>query len=248
MFFDDEINLWWCLGSTWRCTRSEAAGLWAVFLFYTTVLFATVIHSAFVSDNNNNNINSRTFVVSRRQQQTTRDDDDLRMLLLLLVYFFSFAAGSLLWVVAGVHWVHPVQIWQVQLFGSALLVSCAILFVAVHVNLGDNWSPVPEQKEGHQLVTHGVFRWARHPMYAIFLWAALGTFLATLNWLIAWIVIPSVMIMLRRIETEERILVDLFGPQYLEYRRRVSALGPPWRCLGFDRDLPTRHRSYQVIE
>ena len=71
-------------------------------------------------------------------------------------------------------------------------------------------------------------------MYAIFLWGSIGTLLATLNWLIAWIVSGLVLVTFRRIEAEERILVDLFGAQYLEYRTRVSALGPPWSCLGYD--------------
>ena len=75
------------------------------------------------------------------------------------------------------------------------------------------------------------------PMYAAFLWAAVGTLLATLNWLIAWCVFGLVLLTLRRIETEERILIELFGARYLEYRRRVSALGPPWRCLGYDAEL-----------
>ena len=83
--------------------------------------------------------------------------------------------------------------------------------------------------------THGVFAWARHPMYAVFLWAFVGTLLATLNWLVAWIVTGLVFVTLRRIETEERILISLFGAEYLEYMRTVSALGPPWGCLGFDR-------------
>ena len=76
-------------------------------------------------------------------------------------------------------------------------------------------------------------------MYAVFVWATIGTLLATLNWLFAWCVSGLVMLTLRRIETEERILIGLFGARYLEYRERVPALGPgPWCCLGFDRGRP----------
>lgn len=46
--FDDPIGLWWCLGTTCRCTvrctPSEAIGIWSVLGFYTTVLTATIIH------------------------------------------------------------------------------------------------------------------------------------------------------------------------------------------------------------
>ena len=70
-------------------------------------------------------------------------------------------------------------------------------------------------------------------------YAAIGTLLATLNWLLAWCVSGLCVLTLRRIKTEERILIGLFGAQYLEYRQRVPALGPgPWRCLGFDKGAP----------
>ena len=67
--------------------------------------------------------------------------------------------GCFLWGYGGTHYVHPIQIWQVQLLGSCILLACAFLFVAVHVNMGANWSPEPEQKARHQLVTHGAAVW-----------------------------------------------------------------------------------------
>jgi len=248
MFLDDEMKLWWCLGATWRCTPSEAIGLWSVILFYMTVLVLTIIHSVILS--NHETIATGSPTKRRRSMSTAAtDDDDWRNLISLMVYFFTFCAGCLVWVAVGPRWVHPVQIWQLQLLGSAILLgACIPLFVAVHLNMGENWSPIPEQKEGHQLVTHGVFQWARHPMYAVFLWAALATLLATLNWVIAWCVFGSVVIAVRRIETEERMLVELFGQHYLEYRQQVSALGPPWGCLGFDGEImPVTFQQYEVI-
>lgn len=233
MLFDDEISFWWCLGGTWRCTPSEATGLWLVILFCATIIFVTVIHGV---------IQNQTGSAERNEEATRRHTsqdigDDLRLLWWILIYFFFLAAGCVLWVYAGVRCVHPVQIWQIQLIGSAMLVACVCLFVTVHINMGENWSPEAEQKLRHQLVTHGIFRWARHPMYAVFLWGSIGTLLATLNWVIAWVVSGMVPLTLRRIKTEERILHELFGVKYLEYCQHTSALGPPWRCLGFDRDM-----------
>ena len=56
--------------------------------------------------------------------------------------------------------------------------------------------------------------------------AALGLFLAEI---------------LHRIPQEEAILVELFGEEYIEYRRRVGALGPMWFCACFNR--PWRRRD-----
>ena len=231
--FDDEVSIWWCLGDTWRCTPAEAIGIWSVIFFWSTMFIGTVIHGV---------IQHQTGTVERNDEATRRhvaanEGEEWVMLCSFMIWFFSFAAGCLLWVAAGVRWVHPVQMWQVQLLGSAILVGCALLFIRAHIDMGENWSPEAEQKARHQLVTHGTFRWARHPIYAVFLWAFVGTLLATLNWLIALCVFGAVLMVLRRIETEERILISLFGSQYTEYRRRVSALGPPWSFLGFDHEM-----------
>lgn len=153
-----------------------------------------------------------------------------------------------MWAAGGIRLVHPVQNWLIQLVGSAIMVICTVLFIIVHIDMGDNWSPVPEQKENHQLVTHGIFRFARHPMYAVFLWAAIGTLLATLNWLFAWCVSGSVGFVMRRIETEEEILINIFGDQYREYRCKVSALGHPWQCLGYDKERESPRNEQQRMD
>jgi len=239
---NDEVSIWWCLGDTWRCTPAEAVGLWSVILFYVTMLLVTVIHA----------VHQNVTGSADRNEGATRmymsgGDDGFGMLCFLVLYFFTFAAGCLLWAAAGVHYVHPVQMWQVQLVGAAVLVACTFLFITVHVQMGENWSPEPEQKARHQLITGGIFRWARHPMYAILLWASVGTLLATLNWLIAWCVFGAVPLLLWRIETEERILVGLYGEEYHQYCQRVSALGPPWHFLGFDRDLHGGNSAYEKV-
>ena len=43
-----------------------------------------------------------------------------------------------------------------------------------------------------------------------------------------------VLVTLVAIEAEEQVLVERFGSQYVEYCEKVSALGFPWCCLGFD--------------
>ncbi len=245
MFFNEEIVSGWCFGLTWRCTPSEAIGLWSVLLFYSTVVIVTGIHLVAQKQNGNGNgtIGSGSggyshHIRNNLRSTSTAADDDVLLLCSFLIYFFGLVVGCLFWALSLTlndndangnahphHLVHPFQIWQVQLLGSSILLTCLILFIVVHIDLGKNWSPIPEKKARHELVTDGIYQYARHPMYAIFLWAAVGTFAATLNFVISWCVLGLVFITLRRIETEERIMVDLFGEEYIEYRKRVSALG-----------------------
>src|SRR5262245_21868566 len=51
------------------------------------------------------------------------------------------------------------------LTGALCLVLGLWLFHRLHADLGTNWSITLEVREKHQLVTHGVYRWVRHPMY-----------------------------------------------------------------------------------
>ena len=67
--------------------------------------------------------------------------------------------------------------------GLPLLLGSLWLFYRSHADLGRNRSVSVELREDHQLVTHGVYRFIRHPMYAaIWLWCfAQGLLLQ--NWL-----------------------------------------------------------------
>lgn len=278
LWLDEEIdNPLWCLGATFRCTPSESIGIWSVILFYSTVVAVTAIHSFLngttavghrrpqSSGRRHRNPpvpDSPSIARSRGHHNSSGNgsfaapiaashDDDLKMLCLLLVYFSTFAAGCLVWVLGGARCVHPFQIWQIQLLGSTILMACSGLFVAVHFDLGKNWSPVPEKLVGHELVTTGLYGWARHPMYAVFLWAAIGTLLATMNWLVAWCVSGLVLITLRRIPVEERDMLQLFGRDYAQYRDLVPPLGFPFvgrRCWRPTSGLLDGESTYEVIQ
>jgi len=240
LFFDHEINVWWCLSDTWRCTPAEAIGLWLEAFFYGIFLTAVTVIHGFVQ--NEVGTSNRDEALTRRHME--KDDGRYGSdWCAVFVLFATSVFGCVAWAIAGVRFVHPFQCWPIQLVGSTMLLLCMVAFVVVHVNMAENWSPEPEAKARHRLVTHGLFRWARHPMYAVFLWTALGTAVATLNWVLALYPFGLVWMTLRRIPTEENILEELFAQDYRDYRSRVSALGPPWfylsRCLGLESTKPS---------
>ena len=56
--------------------------------------------------------------------------------------------------------------------GTPVMVIALWLFWRSHADLGQNWSVSLELRENHELVTHGIYRTIRHPMYAsIWLWS-----------------------------------------------------------------------------
>ncbi|MEM8663252.1 MAG: protein-S-isoprenylcysteine O-methyltransferase [Pseudomonadota bacterium] len=101
------------------------------------------------------------------------------------------------------------------------------LFYRSHTDLGAYWSPVLEIRENHALVTDGVYRRMRHPMYtAIFLWTCaqaliLGNWIAGPSGMITFIILYAI-----RVGPEEKMMVETFGDEYRDYCRRTGRLLP----------------------
>lgn len=111
--------------------------------------------------------------------------------------------------------------------GAAVMAASLWLFWRSHVDLGQNWSVSLEIRENHELVTTGVYRRVRHPMYAsIWLWAiAQGMLLP--NWLAGWSVVPVFAAMyFIRTPREERLMLNVFGDEYRRYSRQTGRLFP----------------------
>jgi protein-S-isoprenylcysteine O-methyltransferase Ste14 len=101
------------------------------------------------------------------------------------------------------------------------------LFYRSHRDLGTNWSITLEVREKHQLITHGVYRRVRHPMYLGLLIYSLGQALVLPNWLVG----PSygiamILIFAFRLKREEGMMLEEFGKDYEEYRARSKRLIP----------------------
>lgn len=135
------------------------------------------------------------------------------LLLWLATPAFSFADYPL----------HPVPL----AVGSVLLAIGLWLFYRSHADLGTNWSITLELREQHQLVTHGVYRSVRHPMYTSLLLYSLGQSLVVPNWIAgpSYLVAMALLIALR-IGPEERMMREKFGPDYDNYIAATKRLLP----------------------
>jgi protein-S-isoprenylcysteine O-methyltransferase Ste14 len=100
-------------------------------------------------------------------------------------------------------------------------------FKRTHEDLGVNWSVSLEIKENHQLVTQGIYKHIRHPMYSsLFLYSAGQIFLLS-NWIVgpAGIITFAVMYLLR-VRSEEKMMLDKFGTEYEAYMKTSKRLIP----------------------
>ena len=81
--------------------------------------------------------------------------------------------------------------------------------------------------EDQGVVERGPYRVVRHPGYLGVLLMWVGAGLATVNWMVATIVLSMMLAAYRyRIQSEETMLVTTFGEQYKEYMARTWKLIP----------------------
>jgi protein-S-isoprenylcysteine O-methyltransferase Ste14 len=96
-----------------------------------------------------------------------------------------------------------------------------------HADLGANWSVTLEVREKQQLVTHGIYRHVRHPMYLALMLYSSGLALVLPNWVAgpSYLVAVALLVSLR-LGPEERMMLDVFGNNYASYMARTKRLIP----------------------
>jgi protein-S-isoprenylcysteine O-methyltransferase Ste14 len=101
------------------------------------------------------------------------------------------------------------------------------LFYAVHQQLGRNWSITLEIREDHVLITDGLFKYVRHPMYSSFWLWAIAQALLLPNWLAGLSGLVSIAALyFGRVAREEAMMRETFGPQYDAYMGRTKRIIP----------------------
>ena len=111
--------------------------------------------------------------------------------------------------------------------GVACLAVGLWFFHRSHANLGTNWSVTLEVREKHQLVTHGIYRRIRHPMYMALGLYSVGQALVVPNWVAgpSYLVAFGLLFVLR-LGPEERMMREEFGADYDAYAARTSRIVP----------------------
>ena len=111
--------------------------------------------------------------------------------------------------------------------GVACLAVGLWLFYRSHADLGTNWSITLEVREQHRLVTQGVYRRIRHPMYLALFVYSIGQAFAIPNWVAgpSYLVAFAILFALR-VGAEERMMLERFGDAYAAYMARTKRLVP----------------------
>lgn len=135
-----------------------------------------------------------------------------------LVYALALVAGGAL------HWIVPLRLPLAaagRIAGAVLAGGLGVAFLAGALGLfrrtGQNptpWSPTPA------IVTTGVYRWSRNPMYVgmALVLAAIGLGWAN-GWLLLAVPVVLAIVYVIAVRHEEAYLARKFGEEYLAYAR-----------------------------
>jgi protein-S-isoprenylcysteine O-methyltransferase Ste14 len=111
--------------------------------------------------------------------------------------------------------------------GAAVFAAALWLFHRSHADLGANWSIALDIRAKHALVTNGVYRLVRHPMYSAFWLNALAQALLLPNFVAGPAGLVGIAVLyFSRVAREERMMLETFGEEYRAYMSRSARLIP----------------------
>jgi protein-S-isoprenylcysteine O-methyltransferase Ste14 len=96
-----------------------------------------------------------------------------------------------------------------------------------HDDLGRNWTPTVAKRYDAELITIGVYKYIRHPMYTAHLIWAIAQIMILHNWIAGYsFLIVQVPFYFIRIKNEERMMIEQFGVAYKSYMKKTRRLIP----------------------
>ncbi len=117
------------------------------------------------------------------------------------------------------------QIIQVStlsyLIGFLIIIIAFIILLIAIKDLGRNLSPFPRPINNSNLVTIGIYRFTRHPMYYSLIFISFGVFIIKLSIYYLFLSISLVLIIKFKIDLEEKYLNNKFK-NYLIYKNKVK--------------------------
>jgi protein-S-isoprenylcysteine O-methyltransferase Ste14 len=121
------------------------------------------------------------------------------------------------------HSFSPTLAW----LGTAAFLLAIWLFYRAHHDLGRNFSDSLDLRVDHTLVTTGIYRAVRHPMYLGFWLWSLAQILLLPNWVAGFAGLAGfAALFFGRLKCEEQMMLDRFGDDYRDYASRTARMVP----------------------
>jgi len=141
-------------------------------------------------------------------------------IVLVFLQFFIISLHFFKW-----EFIPEKQIIQVNPFsyfvGFLIIIIAFIILLVAIKDLGRNLSPFPRPINNSNLVTTGIYRFTRHPMYYSLIFISFGIFITKLSIYYLFLSISLSLIIKFKISLEEQYLNNKFN-NYLFYKNEVK--------------------------
>ena len=115
-----------------------------------------------------------------------------------------------------------IQVTPFSYFVGFLIIIIAFIILLVAIkDLGRNLSPFPRPIKNSNLVTNGIYRFTRHPMYYSLIFISIGIFITKLSIYYLFLSTSLILIIKFKIALEEQYLENKFK-NYLFYKNEVK--------------------------
>ena len=115
-----------------------------------------------------------------------------------------------------------IQVTPFSYFVGFLIIIIAFIILLVAIkDLGRNLSPFPRPLNNSDLVTKGIYRFTRHPMYYSLIFISFGVFITKLSIYYLFLSTSLILIIKFKIDLEEKYLKNKFK-NYLFYKNEVK--------------------------
>ena len=115
-----------------------------------------------------------------------------------------------------------IQVSPISYFMGILIIVIALIVMIISIkDLGSNLSPFPRPITNSNLVTKGIYRFTRHPMYYSLIFISFGVFIIKLSIYYLCLSISLALIIKLKIVLEEEYLKNKFK-NYLLYKNQVK--------------------------
>jgi len=148
------------------------------------------------------------------------DDAKLRgMFIIISLCFLCYAEP-------GLRNQHSLNYALIRSIGLFLLIKGFILSIQAQKALGANWMGAVGLHKYHRLITHGPYRFIRHPMYVGIAISQIGIALFSMNRWMAFACFFFTLSFMVRVPEEEQLLSNHFGRKFAKYREETGLFLP----------------------
>lgn len=143
-------------------------------------------------------------------------------------------SGMCVWIVTLAYLISPTSVQStkfpihssVRWCGCVLGLFSSLLMYWTMSSLGKNLTDTVVTRADATLVTHGPYRWVRHPFYVTGALLMVSVTFLTANWLIGLGSLLVLALLAVRTPKEEQMLVERFGQQYKTYMAATGRFFP----------------------